>query len=125
MVDTTLFGIEFIAVRDLDPKNNKVIIRDLSKWLYTTETQLDQKEFNKFKFEFIKWLKQRVDPQDRVAEFEYRDEHGLPDWDKQERLIEKRKTRAEKERDLQDELLIMKLSKKAGVEYYGPLRREK
>jgi hypothetical protein len=78
-------------------------------------------EFNKFKFDYIKEIKTRPDPEDRVADFEWRDANGLPDFDKRDKLVEGRKTRKEKQQELDFEIWYYKEVKKRGWPYYGPL----
>jgi len=73
------------------------------------------------KFKYINYIKTLPDPDDRVADFEWRDKNGLPDFDKQERLIERRKTRAEKQKELDEEIEIKKACEKHNIKYYGPL----
>jgi len=84
----------------------------------------DKMKFNKIKFSYIKYIKGRPNPDDRVADFEFRDKRGLPDFDKLERLIEMRKTREEKQTELDDEINIKNLCEKHNVKYHGPLGRD-
>ena len=81
--------------------------------------------FNRIKFEYVKHIKTLPKPEDRVADFEWRREDGSPDFDKLDRLIEKRKTAAEKEKEFKEELEIKKACEKYGIEYFGPLREMK
>lgn len=92
-----------------------------SKTLISVTVQ-DESMFNRIKFEFIKFIKTLKNPENRVADWEWRDKDGLPDWDKLERLVEKRKTREEKAKEFNDELQIKKDCERFGVEYFGPLR---
>lgn len=78
--------------------------------------------FNRIKFEYIKFIKTLPKPEDRVADFEYRDENNLPDFDKMDRLIEMRKTRDERAAELKDEIEIKQQCEKFNIEYFGPLR---
>ena len=84
----------------------------------------DDVEFNEIKFEFIVHIKKRPNPDDRVASFEYEGEDGIPDLKKMERLIEMRKSRAEKQKEYDDELELMQLFKKHKMPYFGPLLTE-
>lgn len=80
--------------------------------------------YNRIKFEYVRYLKTLPDPEDRVADYEWRTEEGLPDFDKLERLIEKRKTAEEKRKELMEELEIKKACERFGIEYFGPLRED-
>lgn len=82
----------------------------------------DEKEFNKIKFEYIKHIKKAKNPEDRVADFEYMDTRMIPDFEKMDRLIEKRKTREEKAQELKEEIDIFQLCTKNRIEYFGSLR---
>lgn len=81
----------------------------------------DPKMFERIKFEYIKHIKTLPDPRDRVADWEFRDENGLPDFDRYDRLVEKRKTREEKAKELQDEIELKKQFDKYKIPYIGPL----
>lgn len=85
-------------------------------------TVKDDNLFTRIKFEYIKHIKTLPNPEDRVADWEWRDKNGLLDWDKFERLVEKRKTREEKSKEFNDELQIKKDCERFGIEYFGPLR---
>lgn len=78
--------------------------------------------YDRVKFEYIKHIKKSDNPDDRVADFEVEDEFGFPDFDRLDRLIEKRKTKEERESELSDELYIKNECEKHGLEYYGRLR---
>lgn len=80
------------------------------------------KELEAAKFEHIQHIKKKPNPSDRVADFECVHEDGGFSFEKQERLIEMRKTREEKAAELKDELELMEKMKKAGIEYNGPLK---
>lgn len=82
----------------------------------------DPEIFNRIKFEWIKFIKTKPDPEDRVADYEWRDENNLPDFNKLERLIESRKTVAEKKKEFEEELEIKMACEKYDIEYFGPLR---
>ena len=84
----------------------------------------DEKVFTRIKFEFIKHIKKHPNPEERVADWEWRDKNNLPDWDKFDRMVEKRKTKAEKEQEFKDELELKQLFDKHGLEYFGPLRND-
>lgn len=86
-------------------------------------TIYDADIFNKVKFEYIKHIKTLPNPEERVASFEWRDENGLPDWPRFERLVESRKTREEKRKEFDEELEIKKACHRLGIEYNGPLGR--
>lgn len=77
--------------------------------------------FNKIKFEWIKWIKTDPNPDNRVADFEWRDANGLPDFDKMDKLIASRKTREERQKEIDDELHIIKEMERLGVDS-GPSR---
>lgn len=84
----------------------------------------DPVTFNRIKFEYIRHIKTLPSPEDRVADYEWRDEQGLPDFEKLDRLIEKRKTAEEKKKELMEEIEIKRACEKYGIEYWGPLREE-
>jgi hypothetical protein len=111
---TDLCEIPFESVTDLCI-NQKAIIYRVSKedGLIRVKT-LKDKEFNKYKFELIKWLKKRPDPEDRVMRFETMD-NGVWSYDKEQRLVEARKTREEKRAELNDEIWLKQELKKRGI----------
>ena len=126
--------IPAVYIYDLIPEKKRVIIRphlDLlphvddpdRKHLQTIT--VNEREFESFKFGFLRYLKTMKKPEDRVADFEYRKADGLPDFDKLDRLIERRKTRAERDQEFQDELWIKNECEKYDIEYLGPLRRDR
>lgn len=81
-----------------------------------TVTVPDPDIFNKIKFEWIKWIKTDPNPDNRVADWEWRTERGLPDFDKLDKLVESRKTRAEKQKEIDDELELIKECERLGVD---------
>lgn len=128
---TTLF---MDMIYSLIPKKRALCIRSHEYYMHLAATKEDRQHgliffkvdndvlFNRIKFEYIKYIKSLPNPEDRVADFECRDENDLPDFDKMDRLIEKRKTRDEKAKEFNDELEIKRLCEKNNVEYFGPLR---
>lgn len=79
------------------------------------------KDLQTAKFEHIQHIKKSARPDDRVAFFEYEHPEGGYDFNKMDKLIEMRKTKAEKQAELDTELELMEKMKKAGIEYNGPL----
>jgi hypothetical protein len=73
------------------------------------------------KFKYINYIKTLPNPEDRVAAFEYKRDDGSPDFEKMDRLIERRKTRKEKQIELNEEIETKKLCEKHRIKYYGPL----
>lgn len=71
-----------------------------------------EKELQDAKFEHVQELKKQARPEDRVADYEIRDENGFIDFEKMERLVEKRKTSAEKSEERKQELEIAELISK-------------
>lgn len=80
------------------------------------------KELQDAKFEHVQHIKKSANPSERVADFEYRDNEGFIDFEKMERLINQRKTRQEKQKEINDELSIMKKMEERGIEYNGPIK---
>jgi hypothetical protein len=81
------------------------------------------KELQDAKFEHVRHLKGLPNPDARVASFEIEHPEGGIDFKKMERLIEMRKTPDEKNREMQDELELMRKMKDRGIPYQGPLGR--
>jgi hypothetical protein len=79
------------------------------------------KDLQTAKFEHIQHIKKHADPSHRVADFECQHPEGGIDFNEMDRLIEMRKTKAEKQAELDTELELMEKMKKAGIEYNGPL----
>ena len=117
------------------PKDKAIILRPHNYYRSIADNRRDpmskhllkvilesQEQFNRLKFEFIKYIKTLPKPEDRVMDFEYENEKGLPDFDKMRRLIEMRKTREEKSQEMQEELRIKKLCKDLGIKYNGILQ---
>lgn len=84
-------------------------------------TITDKQRMSDIEFKFIRMLKNKKDPEDRVADFEWHDENNIPDFDALEKLIKRRKTRDERQKEIQDELEWKELVEKHGLEYIGPL----
>jgi hypothetical protein len=80
------------------------------------------KDLQTAKFEHIQHIKKAANPSDRVADFECRDDEGFIDFDKMDRLINQRKTRHEKQQEIDDEIMLMEKMKEHGIEYNGPLK---
>lgn len=72
--------------------------------------------FNRIKFEWIKWIKTDPNPENRVADFEWRDSNGLPDFKKLDKLIHSRKTIDEKQKEIDEELALIKEMDRLGVD---------
>lgn len=94
--------------------------RDLERWGLMIPIK-DKKEFNMIKFSYISHIKKREDPRDRVAHYECLDSNLITDFNKLEKLIETRKTREEKNRELKEEIELKKVFDKKRIKYYGPL----
>ena len=122
-------------VLDLIPEKRQMLLRATRRYYEIADDMDDplsehvikvtidnQKLFNRIKFTLIKYLKSLPKPEMRVLDFEFRDSNGLPNFDEFERLVESRKTRLEKESELQEELELKHQFEEAGLEYHGPLR---
>lgn len=75
----------------------------------------DKKIFNKVKFEWIKHIKTRKNPSDRVADFECEDDDGAFNYDKYDKLVEGRKTRIERQREIDAEISLIKNLESSGI----------
>jgi len=107
-------GINFHDVLDLIPREMAVLVRrDGPPWC--EKILLDQRAFGRFRFEAVKWIRQRPKPEDRCWTFETIGPHGCWSLDKEEHLIESRKTRAEKEQERQEEHELRELMRKHGI----------
>lgn len=97
------------------PWNSRVLLSPLKRYadLVTDKDASFQKFFicidnveptdmTRFKFEHIKYVKTLPDPEDRVADFECRDEFGLVDWDARDKLVDSRKTRKERQAEIEE-----------------------
>lgn len=139
MSDMRLNGIT-INPRDIInvyPANKSVVLRNPVKYSRLAINQLhvnkhsvlvivpDKKASQAIKFQFLNYLSKLPNPEDRVADFEFQDESGIPDWERFEKLVERKKTRPERQKELNDEIHLMEQFKKHRLEYLGPLRRER
>ena len=70
----------------------------------------------RFKFEHVKYIKTLPNPEDRVADFEIRDKNLLPDFDKERKLIESRKTREERQAEIKEDMYWIGEFEKAGLD---------
>lgn len=122
-------------IKDIDTRRRVILVHPHEHYLNVCDdpnspvikygmqiTIPEESMFNRIKFEWIKFIKTRECPDDRVASFEWRDENGVPDFEKLERLIERRKTIEEKRIEIEEELKIKEDCEKFGIEYFGPLR---
>ena len=112
----------------------KVILRSKSDYLEIADDKNDmlsdvvigvtlcKKDYRKVKFEFIKYIKTLSDPEDRVDDSECKDENGVMDFAKRDRLIESRKTREERDLEFAEEIQIKKDCERFGIEYFGVLQ---
>jgi len=106
-------GINFCDVLDIRPDELAVIIRgDAPHWC--SKITLDKRAFGRFKFDCVKWIRQRTKPEDRCWYFETLNESGVWSLDKERALIESRKTRTEKEDEKKEEHELRELMKKYG-----------
>ena len=108
-------GIDFNTVVDLVPSECTVIVRTGPDAFDLEKVILTQSDFALFKFEAIRWVRKRPDPQDRLFHFETIGEHGVWSFDKEQRLIESRKTRNEKDKERAEDEAIYKLLKERGI----------
>lgn len=77
---------------------------------------IDEMSMTKFKYEHIKHIKTLPDPDDRVAHFEIVNEYGFPDFEKERKLIEGRKTRQEKQKEIKETMSMIAEFEKAGLD---------
>ena len=110
-----MHGIRFEYVIDLIPKKLEILYRTKNHPYFDTLV-LPEKEFRRFKFELIKWLKKRPRPEDRVMRFECLDEQGHFLFELEEKLIESRTTRKEKMIQQKKEEQIAQMMKERGIE---------
>lgn len=106
--------IPFEIVLDLNPGKRGVIIKDSASKIKTSMIILDLKEFNKYKFELVKWLKKKALPEERFLPFETEID-GIWSYDKESKLIEARKSREEKSIELNDKIWLHEECKKRGI----------
>ena len=92
--------------------------KDSDQWkeFFFPVTIKDSKAFEKIKFEYIRWIKTAPDPQDRVADFEYQTPGELPDFDRLDKLIESRKTRQEKQKEIDEDIELIKECEKRRID---------
>lgn len=91
-------------------------LRDSSIRFFIVVDDIENKDMSRFKFEHVKYIKTLPDPQDRVADFEIVDKNGIPDFDKERKLIETRKTRQERQKEIKEDLELVKEFEKAGYD---------
>ena len=108
------FDINFSDVKDLDPERCGVIYRTGTPPFYHNMRILDKKEFLKFKFELTKFIKKHPDPEERYYPYEVQ-EGGCYSIIKEERLIESRKTREEKNKDMDYQNWLRAECKRIGI----------
>ena len=108
------FDIPFDKVMDLHLEKNGVIYKTGNKKNPVDMQIMTPEEFSRFKFELVKWIKKKPEPDDRVMHFETEID-GLWSYDKEMRLIESRKTRIEKAKELKDKIDFHNECKKAGI----------
>lgn len=102
------------------PQNNRVILRPLKKYAsiasnigdaslryHLCVNDVDDESMAKIKFEYIRYIKKLPNPANRVADFEILDDNGFPDFEKEQRLIESRKTRKEREVEIKEYLHLI------------------
>lgn len=78
--------------------------------------RLTSKEFKLFKFEAIRWVKKKPNPDDRAWPFELENEHGCYDYEKEQKIISQRKTRQEKEDEKQEDQYWKEKYRKHGLD---------
>lgn len=122
-------NIEPHDIKCVIPHNKRVLLRplrvyaDLASNLKDSSLQfficvdnVEDADMTRFKFEHIMHLKKMPNPEDRVADFEWRDDNNLPDFDKLDRLIEKRKTRQERQAEIKEDMYWIEQFEKHGLE---------
>lgn len=107
--------IPYEIVTDLDLEKNGVIYRTNKRPFYRDTAYLEHKDFIMFKFELIKYLKKKPIPDDRVLPCECL-ENGTWSMHKEEKLIEARKTRYEKQKELDYQVWLRKEVKRLRIE---------
>lgn len=121
--------IDLDDIKEVLPEINQVLLvprkcyadlasnlRDQSLRFYIRVKDIDNDSIKRFKFEYIKHLKTLPDPADRVADFEVLDSNGLIDFDKRDKMIELRKTRAEKQEYINDMIELIEFSIEQDIE---------
>lgn len=108
-------------IKAIIPWNSRLLLRPIKKYapiasnlkdtsirFFVVVDDIDEESIRRLKFEHIKYIKTLPDPADRVADYEIRDADGLPDFDREAKLIESRKTRKEKEDELNEDMQLIK-----------------
>lgn len=111
------------------PWNRRVLLRPLkiyadlatnlqcqSLQFFICVDDVEDKDMTRFKFEHVKYIKTLPNPEDRVADFEIRDKNLLPDFDKERKLIESRKTREERQAEIKEDMYWIGEFEKAGLD---------
>lgn len=107
------FDIPFDRVMDLNPEKCGIIY--LVEPGKVNMKVVPKDEFLRYKFELIKWVKKKDSPDDRYFHFET-EINGIWSYEKEKRLIEARKSREEKAKELQEERDFKKMCDAMGVE---------
>lgn len=114
MNDESCQGIQFSNVMGLIPEQLAVIVRS-STTPWAKKICMEKESFMRFKFQAIKWIRKRELPEDRCWYFETLNKNGCWSFEKQEKLIESRKTRKEKAQEKKEERELMALFKKHNI----------
>ena len=110
-----------ITINSENPEHHKIAAK---KWKNILFIEVNSETlFQEIKFKYIQYIKKHPDPKSRVAYFEVKNEHGFIDFKKYDRLIEMRKTRKEKQKEMDDEIALMQEMKVYKLEYNGPLTK--
>lgn len=110
----TIDDISMAKVLDFVPSKRAVIYKTGIKHNPVDVFILDERDFNRFKFKAIKWIKRKKEPEDRMWPFEA-EVLGIWSYSKEKKLIESRKTREEKSAELQEQIEFNKELKKRGL----------
>lgn len=116
-------------IKDVIPWNRRVLLKPFNIYaeiatnlscqsiqFFICVDDVDDADMAKFKYEHIKYIKTLPNPEDRVADFEIRDEQGIPNFDRERKLIESRKTRQERQAEIKDDMHMIEQFEKAGLD---------
>lgn len=99
MSKESYLNINFDDVIDLIPRDQTVLLKNPKAELFCSGRILKKSEFDMFKFNIIKWLRKKKNPNDRILRYET-EENGVWNLEKEENLIKSRMTKKEQESGL-------------------------
>jgi hypothetical protein len=106
-------------------KTKNLLLNELSDFTMNgmIRVKVTESEFQMAKFEYIRQLKMKPRPEDRVDPFlECLADDGGIDFNRLEELIEQRKTPQEIQKELDEEVALFLKFKERKIPYYGTLK---